>query len=56
MGILANGEVYQITGTYAKDKNKKLIDYVAKTVQAKGTVTDKDGKKMIDVEAMELTK
>jgi hypothetical protein len=56
MGILADGQVYQITGTYAKDKNKKLLDYVAKNVQAKGTVTEKDGKKMIDVEAMELTK
>ena len=41
--------VYSITGDYAANKNEKLIPYVASMVEAKGTVTEKDGKKWIEV-------
>jgi hypothetical protein len=46
------GDVYTITGSYAANKNAKLIDFVSKTVEAKGEVTEKDGKKTIDVSSL----
>jgi hypothetical protein len=45
--VTADGQVYTIVGDYAANKNAKLVDLVAKTVEAKGEVTEKDGKKMI---------
>lgn len=46
------GDVYTITGSYAENKNAKLIDFVSKTVEAKGEVTEKDGKKTIAVASL----
>jgi hypothetical protein len=54
MGILADDGVYTITGDYAADKNAKLLEFVAKNVEAKGEVTEHDGMKMIDVKSMKL--
>ena len=57
MGILAaDGTVYLISGDYSKENNKKLIEFVAKQVEAKGEVMEHDGKKMITVTAMEVAK
>ena len=44
--------VYSITGDYAANKNEKLIPYVASMVEAKGTVTEKEGKKWIEVSSI----
>jgi type 1 fimbria pilin len=44
--------VYSITGDYAANKNEKLIPFVAETVEAKGVVTEKDGKKSIVLSAI----
>jgi hypothetical protein len=41
--------VYSIAGDYAANKNEKLIAFVSETVEATGTVTEKDGKKWIAV-------
>lgn len=41
--------VYAITGKYAAEKNEKLIAFVAEMVVAKGEVSEKDGKKWLDV-------
>lgn len=46
------GDVYTITGSYAENKNAKLIDFVAKTVEAKGEVSEKDGQKTIAVASL----
>ena len=56
MGILTSDGVYEIAGDYAADSNKKLIEFVAKKVEAKGDVTEKDGKKIIAVSSMALAK
>ena len=56
MGILASDGVYLIAGDYTKENNKRLIEYVAKKVEAKGEVTEKDGKKTIAVTLMTPTK
>jgi type 1 fimbria pilin len=44
--------VYSITGDYAANKNEKLIAFVAETVEAKGVITEKDGKKFIALSAI----
>ena len=44
--------IYTITGTYADNKNEKLIEYVAETVEVKGVVSEADGKKMIAVSSI----
>ena len=52
MALLSGDQVYAITGDYSKEKNAKLIEFAGKNVEAKGTVTEKDGKKMIEVTSM----
>src|SRR5689334_3180180 len=50
MAILAaDGKVYSISGDYAANKNEKLIPYVAETVTVEGAVTEKDGKKWVNI-------
>ena len=52
MGLLTAEGVYTITGDYTKENNKKLLEFVARQVDATGAVTEKDGKKLIDVSTM----
>ena len=56
MAILTNDAVYLIEGDYAANKNAKLLDFVAKKVEAKGTVAEKEGKMTINVAAMAVAK
>ena len=51
MAILEDGTntVYSIEGDYADNKNEKLVPYVAETVEVKGTVSEKDGKKWVTI-------
>lgn len=57
MAILEDGSsvVYSITGDYAANKNEKLIPFVAEIVEVKGTVTEKDGKKWLNVTSIKKT-
>jgi hypothetical protein len=56
MGILAADGVYTIAGDYTADKNAKLIEFVAKKVEATGEVAEVDGQKTITVTSMKLAK
>lgn len=49
MAIVAKDGVYFITGKYAEDKNEKVIPFIGKQLEVTGVVTEKDGKKMIDI-------
>lgn len=49
MAVITKDGMYVITGKYAADKNAKVIPFIGKELAVKGTVTEKDGKKMIDV-------
>ncbi|MGE3276579.1 MAG: hypothetical protein AB7O67_15805 [Vicinamibacterales bacterium] len=55
-GIMTADAIYVIEGDYASNKNAKLLDFVAKTVVAKGEVTEKDGQKVINVTSLSLAK
>jgi hypothetical protein len=52
MGILTADGVYTITGDYTKENNRKLLEFVARRVAASGEVTEKDGKRLIEVTAL----
>jgi len=56
LAVAATDGVYEITGKFAADKNAKLIEFVTKTVEVKGTVSEKDGKKTIDITAIAIAK
>jgi len=48
--------LFIITGDYTANRNAKLLDFVAKPVEAKGQVTERDGHLTINVAAMAVTK
>ena len=54
VGILTADGVYTITGDYTNNKNEKLLEFVAKNVEATGHVSEKDGKKEIHLESIKV--
>jgi len=52
MGILTGDGVYTITGEYAADNNRRLLAFVAKTVEATGEVTESNGVLTLKVSEM----
>ena len=56
MAILARDAVYLVEGDYAANSNAKLLDFVARQVEAKGNVVEKDGKMTINVASMAIAK
>jgi hypothetical protein len=49
LAILAGTEFYIIKGDWTKNKNEKLIDFVAMKVNATGDVVEMNGKKLINL-------
>lgn len=56
MVLLSDDAVYVVEGSYAADKNAKLLDFVAKKVEAKGTITERGGTLYLNVAAMMVQK
>lgn len=56
MAILADDGLYLVVGDYTANANAKLLDFVAKRVEAKGTIAEQDGQKTIRVAAMMVLK
>jgi type 1 fimbria pilin len=56
MAILTADEIVLIEGDYTANTNAKLLDFVAQPVEAKGHVSERDGKKFINVVAMAVQK
>ena len=53
LGILdADKKMYLISGDYAANKNEKLVEFVAETVEATGEVMTKDGKTWLAVKSI----
>lgn len=52
MAILADDGVYLVEGDFTANRNAKLLDFVAKKIIAKGTVSERDGKRYLRVVAM----
>lgn len=56
MALLADDAVYVIEGSYAAEKNAKLLDFVARKVEAKGAITERDGRMYLNIAAMMVQK
>ena len=56
MALLTDEAVYVIEGSYVDDKNAKLLDFVARKVEAKGSIRQHDGKAYINIAAMMVQK
>lgn len=56
VGIMTADAIYEVTGDYAANRNAKLLDFVAKQVEVTGAVSEKDGKKMLEVKSIKLVK
>ena len=54
MGILTPDGVYTITGAYTAENNRRLLEFIARQVEATGDVNEKDGVRTIDVSSMRL--
>jgi hypothetical protein len=52
VGILTDDAIYEVTGDFAANNNAKLLDFVAKSVTVTGEVTEKDGKKLLNVKTI----
>jgi hypothetical protein len=52
LGILAADGVYIITGEYTAAANTRLIEFVARRVEATGEVTERDGHRTIRVRSI----
>jgi hypothetical protein len=56
LGLLTDDGVYTITGEYTRENNKRLIEFVARTVRASGEVTERDGQKLLALSDIEIAK
>ncbi len=56
VGVLTSDAIYEITGDYAANNNAKLLDFVAKQVTVTGDVTEKDGKRLLNLKTIAMTK
>lgn len=52
MAILADDGVYLVEGDFTANHNAKLLDFVAKKIIAKGTLSERDGRRYLRVVAM----
>jgi hypothetical protein len=55
LGILTDDGVYIITGEYTAGANTRLIEFVARRVEATGEVTERDGRRTIRVRTITRT-
>jgi hypothetical protein len=55
IGVMTEDAIYTITGDYTANNNAKLLEFVAKQVEVTGTVTEKDGQKMIAVTSIKAS-
>lgn len=53
-GLLTADAIYTITGDYAANNNAKLLEFVAKSVEVTGEMTEKDGQKALNVKSIKL--
>ncbi|HUU33460.1 MAG TPA: hypothetical protein VMW48_05315 [Vicinamibacterales bacterium] len=56
MAIQTADGLFLVEGDYAANNNAKLLDFVAKPVEAKGQVTEREGRMTITVAAMVVRK
>jgi hypothetical protein len=56
VGVLTADAIYMLTGDFAANNNAKLLDFVTKSVEVTGEVTEKDGQKLLNVKSIKLAR
>lgn len=56
MAVLTDDGPYVVVGDYIANGNAKILDFIAKRVEAKGAIADQDGRRTIRVSAMVVLK
>ncbi len=54
LGVLTDDGLYIITGEYTGETNRRLIEFVARNVEATGEVTERAGRRTIRVRVIKL--
>ena len=49
VGVLTGDAIYEITGDFTSGNNAKLLDFLAKMVTVTGQLTERDGKKLLNL-------
>jgi len=54
VGVLTDDAIYVVTGDFIANRNAKLLDFVAKSVTITGEVTERDGKKLLNIKTIRV--
>ena len=55
VGVLTDDAIYEVSGDFTANSNARLLDFVAKPVTITGEVTERDGKKLLNVKRIRVT-
>jgi molybdopterin-guanine dinucleotide biosynthesis protein A len=55
LGVLTDDAIYEVSGDFTANNNARLLDFVAKAVTIIGEVTERDGKKLLNVRTISVT-
>ena len=54
LAVLTDDGLYVLTGDFAANRNARLLDFVAKSVTASGTLTERDGNRLLNVKTIRV--
>ena len=54
LAIVVDGDLYELTGDFAANRNAKLLDFIAKPVTVTGEVSETDGRKRLNVRTIRV--
>ena len=54
VGVLTSDAVYEIAGDFTANNNARLLDFLAKQVSVTGELTERDGKKLLNVRTIRV--
>jgi molybdopterin-guanine dinucleotide biosynthesis protein A len=54
VGVLTSDAVYEVAGDFTANDNARLLDFLAKQVSVTGELTERDGKKLLNVRTIRL--
>jgi hypothetical protein len=54
IGVLTDDAVYEVSGDFTANGNAKLLDFVAKSVTITGEVTEREGRKLLNIKSIRV--
>jgi hypothetical protein len=56
VGVMTADAIYELTGDYAAGNNARLLDFIAKQVTVTGELSERDGRKLVNVRSIALAR